>query len=415
MKNPIILFVAPSSYPIYGAEANVNAKICKLLAEEGCIIDLVSRAPRKTFHFYPPSNSDFFFSKLNSIHIVDVDTAKDFKTIIRHFKTFLKTTYFYIGIDWAFEAIKVCENLIKNKQYDFIYTYDYPSEVVGLYLTKKYGIKWVSTWNDPYMWVKYPLPYGKGSNAVVSSFRKRLIADMGIHTYRNIFPSNRLRDYMLSYMTNMSEKKCLISPHVLLNELQSVNNKKLDDTLKIIHTGALGKERDPQTLIKGLSLFLKKRPNAQIKLSFLGIWGGVKMNYINGLINDYNVNNFIEYISPVEYAESLDIVKQYDVCLLLEAACEIGIFLPSKVVDYMQNNKPILALSPMAGVIHDMFEQNEIDYFADVTNYENIAEVLDELYSDFKQGIIGKLDKLVERYCNEAIMTTHRREIFDNL
>lgn len=114
-----ILFVAPSSYPIFGAEANVNAKMLNALTEGGAIVDLVCRAVRANRTCYPESTTDFFFKKVNSINLVKVDTNFDFSTILRHLKTFLKTGYIYKGIDWAFDAISVCENLIKQYQYDY--------------------------------------------------------------------------------------------------------------------------------------------------------------------------------------------------------------------------------------------------------------------------------------------------------
>ena len=50
-------------------------------------------------------------------------------------------------------------------------TKNYPSELLGYYLKKKYNIKWVATWNDPFPHEKYPHPYGNGPMAKLS-YRK---------------------------------------------------------------------------------------------------------------------------------------------------------------------------------------------------------------------------------------------------
>lgn len=65
MKNrPYILFVAPTAYPICGAEGYVNAKLIKALSEEGFKIDLLSRGISRNV-FYPPVwEDDFFFQEL---------------------------------------------------------------------------------------------------------------------------------------------------------------------------------------------------------------------------------------------------------------------------------------------------------------------------------------------------------------
>ena len=66
-----ILFVAPSSYPIFGAEANVNAKVLKMLADKGHIIDLVCRTYNDYAQYYPTSNSHLFFNKVNTLNIIE--------------------------------------------------------------------------------------------------------------------------------------------------------------------------------------------------------------------------------------------------------------------------------------------------------------------------------------------------------
>lgn len=413
MKNPKILFIAPSSYPIYGAEANVNAKMLKLLTDSGCVIDLISRAPRKTFDFYLPSQHDFFFSKIRSIHSVGVNTTKDFKTVVRHLRTWVRTGYVYKGCDWAIEAIKLCETMIARTHYDFIYTYDYPAELVGLYLTKKYNIKWVQVWNDPYIWQRFPVPYGQGPRFKISRLREKMIADMGKNLYRAVFPSDRLQNYMLQYITNLTAERCVVSPHLCLDQLVRKNEKPTEDTLRIIHSGALGRERDPKTLLQGLKLFLQARPDARIEFAFLGIFERAKGDYFNTLIEEFRLEPYIKLLGRSEYIKSLEIVQKYDLCLLIEAACEEGIFFPSKVIDYMQNNKPILALSPSVGVINDMYRKQEIDYFADVTNPRQIADTLDQIYSDFEGSKVGLQDKNIDLYGNKEVASIHFRQIFN--
>lgn len=410
MTKSKILFVAPSSYPIFGAEANVNAKMLKLLSEAGCVIDLVARTPRMVYELYPLSENDFFFSKLNSINMVQVNTDMDVKTVIRHLRTYLKTGYVYKGADWSVAAIKVCEKLINETKYDFIYTYDYPSELVGLYLAKKYGIKWVSVFNDPYIWERYPAPYGRGPKTKMSANREKLIADIGNHLFRAVFPSDRLRDYMLGYMTNLRKEISVVSPHLRNDELFVINDKKLNETLSIIHSGILSPVRNPETFLRGLRLFLNKCPDARIKFDFLG---RVEWDNFDNTMKELNLFNYIELIPPVVYDKSLEIVQGYDICMLLEASCEEGIFLPSKVIDYMQNGKPIFAISPAVGVINDMYKNREVDYFADVTSSEQIATVIENFYSDFEKGEIGVKSKNTEKYSNKTILDIHLNQILN--
>lgn len=407
MASPRILFIAPSSFPIRNAEANVNAKVLKMLTEQGCIIDLVCRSIRK--EHYPVSDSDLFFGKVNSIHEIAVDSRVNAATLWRHFRCLLETGYVYRGSDWTVPALKVCEELIARHSYDFIYTYNEPSELIGYILSKRHGIKWVATWNDPYVWQKYPAPYGQGSQYRLKNFlRRKLIAGIGKTAYSNLFPSVRLRDYMLSYMTNMTGEKTAIAPHIVTGSLLARDEEKASgDVLRIIHSGSLGVERDPDTFCAGLRLFLDQYSGAKIEFTFLGVFEREKGDYFSGLIERYGLQSHIRRRQPVKYDESIEIVRLYDICMLLEAKCSEGIFLPSKIADYIQAGKPVLALSPREGVIHDMYESHYIEYFADITSPESIKSAIEELYGDFLAGRLKHCDKETLPYSESTVYSVH--------
>lgn len=405
-----ILFVAPTVYPICGAEGYVNAKLIKALCENDFKLDILSRG--KSRHvFYPlETENEIFFSKVNAKYVISVNTGYNLKTIILHVLAFLKTGYLYRGIDWAYIAIQKCEELLRRNQYDYIYTFDFPSEVVGLYMAKKYGLRWVSTWNDPYTLKKYPFPYGKGKMAKLPFLRRKLIRDIGKMSYCNIFPSDRLRDYMLTYMTNMRENSCVICPHINLSYLNRSVKGQSDGILRILHSGNLSWERNPASFLKGLSLFLEKYPNALIHISFLGI-SNLKNSFFSSLIDKYNLWKYISVVPPVSYLRSLDIISEYDICMLIEAPCQEGIFLPSKVMDYMQCQKPIWAISPSIGILNDMYRKHDISYFSDVRDPQNIMATLEQIANDYANRVFVNMKFDYKKYDEAAIVDTHLKYI----
>ena len=98
----------------------------------------------------------------------------------------------------------------------------------------------------------------------------------------------------------------------------------------------------------------------------------------------------MEYIPPVSYAESFTVMKNYDVSLIIEAACEEGIFLPSKVADYLQINSSIFAVSPQTGVLRDLYENGVIGYCANVRDADDIERQLERIVMDFNNDILKK-------------------------
>jgi hypothetical protein len=80
------------------------------------------------------------------------------------------------------------------------------------------------------------------------------------------------------------------------------------------------------------------------------------------------------------------VLKEYDVALIIEAACEEGIFLPTKVSDFMMAGMRMLAICPLTGVQHDLYEQGYISYFGDVTDVESIKKALLKIVDDSKKS-----------------------------
>lgn len=403
-----ILFVAPSSYPINGPESMVNAKHLYVLSRMGYIVDLVCRGINKRHVSYPSESNSLYFKGLNSINVVSVDTRMNFNTLLRHLLVLFKTGVIYKGADWAYPAIKECESLIKRHQYDFVFTKDYPSEIVGLYVSKKYGLKWIPTWNDPYMFEKYPEPYGYGVNFKESFFRNKLIRQISHYTYCNIFPSERLKNYMLKYMYGMSETRCEIMPHILIDkELEDTLGSPKDKCFNIIHTGSIGKERNPEKFFIALSNTLKNHKDWRIKVTFLGIVDRDKNSLINDLCDKYGLGDVIVAKEPIPYNDCMEFVKKFDLCLIIEAACEEGIFLPSKVADYLQNGKSIMSISPQVGTINDLYKDGVIDYFGEVNSPSSIQIALEQAYTDF---IIGKLkkEKNLLAFSENAVINLHK-------
>lgn len=407
-----ILFIAPSLYPVNGPESMVNAKHVRLLIEAGCDVDVVTRGVRKGFVCYPSADDKRLFEGVGEMSIISVDTKWNLRTFIRHIITFLYTSYIYKGADWSINAILECKKLMKRKKYDYVFTKDYPSEIVGLYFAKR-GFKWIGGWNDPYMWVKYPAPYGKGYDCKISWNRKKIIADIGKYCYKNVFPSRRLADYMLKYMTNMSEESCVVMPHILLGNKITYNNcdKIESDILRIIHTGSVGKERNPYKFLSALNRFVTTFPDAKVQVTFLGIVDRAKDSFLLKQIDKLGLSSIVEMHPPISKDKVSAMVNKYNVCMLIEAPVAEGIFLPSKIIDYIEQNKVIFAVSPKIGTIRDMYEKRLVDYIADVEDEDDIYAVLIQMYEDLGKGKLGVPHKDVSSLSSNALIQLHYNSI----
>lgn len=375
LKGKRILFVAPESFPINGAEAIVNVKQLEVLSKAGCVIDVVSK--KRKWTDYPYTELSDQNIQLNSLHVLEVDNRLNWSSIKLHILTFLTFGIVYKGAHWAWSALQICKKLIKENQYDCVMTKSFPSELVGYWIKKHKHIKWIATWNDPYPVEKYPQPYGNGPFAKIFWGARNLIPIMEKYPDYHLFPSDRLKNYMLRYLRIPTEKIRII-PHVVLEKKDMVTS--MEGQLSILHSGNLNYPRDPKPFLEAFSTFIQKNPNANVKVYFQGVLPEDMPIFIEKL----GLKDYVEILPAISYKESMLALSKYKVVLIIEAPCEEGIFLPTKVSDYMQEGKVIFAISPQNGVLHDLYYSKYVGYFANCSNNNDIQNTINLLYEDFK-------------------------------
>jgi len=393
--------IAPSSYPVTGAEAIVNIKLLKALSSsQEFSIDLVSR--KWKWEHYPSDTLESFGVLLNNLDIIEVDNVINLKTILQNILTFIKFGVLYKGYHWAYPAWKVVQNRLITNQYDYVLTKDVPSLLLGYHLKKHYGLKWVATWNDPCPRVMYPEPYGKGLNVELTKMQKIIIGKMkeaDIH----IFPNIRICNYMNKYL-QVDKEKCVLIPHAIIPTKKRAEHVFTEE-LRLVHSGYLGYPRSPETFLKAFRLFLESRPDAGISFTILGHCDAS----VNKFISDLKLEQYVSFVSPKEYKESLQQLLSYDIAVIIEADCEEGIYLPTKVSDFMQMSIPIFAVSPAIGVLNDLYKKNIIPYFSDVKDVKAIASQIETVYNDFVHHSIHYKEAYVEEMTVDYIVQQYLR------
>lgn len=391
MKNKHILVIAPASIPITGAEAICNVKLLRVLSENGYKIDLISK--RMKYTHYPETNLAELGLNLNSVNTIEVDNKISLKVIWQHLCCLFIFGTVFKGAHWAYCVLKVAKELCKKNQYDAIITKNSPSELLGYYFKKKNGIKWIATWNDPYPTKKYPKPYGNGVNAKLFILERPLLKKMEEADY-HIFPNQRIRDYMSNYI-NIPAEKTRIIPHVVIPR-EHIDTPH--ENLKIVHLGNVLPPRDATPFLRALSEFIKNKQDAKIEIAFIG----QTPQSIKDYIKTTHLEKYVKVFLPVKYEESQEILETYDIQLIVEAPCEEGIFLPTKVSDSMQLGKPIFTISPSVGVLNDLYKKGHISYFSSVKDEKDILATLEQVYNDFTNGKL-KTFSLEKSYSPQTI------------
>lgn len=391
-----ILVISPASYPVADAESIVNIKLLRALSEDGRFeIDLISK--RNKWFTYPSGKIEAYGVKCKHNIIVEVGNTLTPKVIWQSLMSLFTFGVCYRGSHWAYAALPVVEQFVKRNHYDYVLTKNSPSFLLGWYLKRKYSIKWCASWNDPFPYEKYPKPYAGGlkSNSFVSRLMIKRMRQADMH----IFPSERLGLYMNNYLNICVADQMIVCPHIVLPD-ETVTRDINNNELRIIHSGNLQNPRSPKSLLQGLRLALNKNPKMKVTISIMGKMSDEDL----GLAHKMELDGSILFLKTVEYTESLKILSQYHVAAVIEADCEEGIFMPTKVSDCMQQGIPIAAISPMKGNLHDLYNEGYVSYFADIKSPEAISEMLIKMYSDLLEGKMPNKSSIKKEFLAESIV-----------
>ena len=319
-----------------------------------------------------------------SINILRVSNKINISTLYGHLRCLLKTGYVYKGSHWAIPAIKEAEKLIKVNKYDYILTRNAPSEIVGIYLARKYKIKLITNFNDPFPMERYPPPYGFGPNAKTSKIKLKLLRDIVEYSSYITFPVDRLRDYCLNYFPGLDIKKTFITPHIVDDNLIVSARQEKTDMLKIVHSGDISKPRDPYNFLLALKKIIDSGEK-NIQVDFIGRQNA---NFLE-LVKELKLDHFVFVKPQLDYYRNLEEISLYDIALIIEAPLDEGIFLPTKVADYLQCNVPIAVCSPPVGVLNDLYLSNTVDYNSSINSVDSIFIMLKKIKTDFENGFVS--------------------------
>ena len=191
----------------------------------------------------------------------------------------------------------------------------------------------------------------------------------------SVIPSDRLCHYMDKYV-HFHQDRIRIVPHVALTD--KPHNKRVDGKLRMLVSGNNRSPRDPRLL---LNAFMRVVSTSVLDAELVFV--GSVDDDIKSLIIALKANSYIKILPAVSYEESMDMLKDYDLAILIEAPCDEGIFLPTKIVDFMQVRIPVFAISPKVGILNDLYKKGNIGYFADCTDEQAIENELKKIISDY--------------------------------
>ena len=388
-----ILYIAPHSFPIKSSEAICNSKVAYALASFGYIVDVFTCSDPAT---YPDDTRiDSYLQKSTNLRLFTVSPSVKYisskapiidniMNSLHYAKIFLKTGYIYNGISIPYAILSAIEKQIKLEgvfNYDVVITRGFLTDIVGISLKKRFGVKWIANWNDPFPIKRFPAPYGQGYEAKLTFFENRVYKAIQKYADFHTFPCLRLRNYMLKCFSHVKKENTRVIHHMAHSELTQFFkfDRKDASVLKIVSCGSVGSPRKPEVFLKALSVALKNS-DVIVKLFFIGFYS----ESLKNLTMELGLSNVVEFLPPKKYSECMDFISSCDVSLIVETSCEEGIYLPTKCVDAFQCGKPIFCVSPKIGTLRDIVETSHVGYISNIDDIEDVISKITIMLKDYQ-------------------------------
>jgi glycosyltransferase involved in cell wall biosynthesis len=402
-SNLRVLCISPYFPPILGAESLCGGKLVKALLDAGVDISVLHCS-----NFIKLTEDRSSFGESFDGAAIDVLIPPESK---QRMKSLLLAARYqtYLYVRWIDAMVQRASQLHAQRKFDLVYSRSNPviAHQAGFWCAKKLNLPWVVNMNDP--WDTFMVP-GRASHETSPLYRA-----MSTHWLKKtlnhadlvMYPTERLRQYQGKFLN--IDRACAILPHIGYTASASNHLAELASpaTFHLVHTGSLGSHEKPNrsadSLLIGLSEFLKANPGARsiTKLSLVGPDDPETTQQVSRL----GLQSSVRTIGQVSYEESLRYIASATACILVEAQLDEGIFLPSKLVDYLVARKPVLAVSPRIGVVADLAAHGGI-LRVDTNDHAAMRDVIADLYTHFTQGTLdlrAPSDDQVEGFKADAI------------
>jgi glycosyltransferase involved in cell wall biosynthesis len=350
-KSPRVLCLSPSFAPIAGAEAFCGAKVGLALLQAG--VDFSALSVDYAGHPRFLTDPSSLWLALDR-HTTAVPPAGDTAKLLS-----VPLGFRYGVLEWSrwvHAVVRLAVARHRERPFDVIYSRGLPNiaHVAAFWTRRVSGLPWIANFNDPWdlegahLMPQYREQRKRTLKLRVSDFwMRRVMSSADVLT----FPCDRLRDYHLRLAPVRGQ--CRVIPHIGVR----ADRAEAVQAFSLVHAGNLGAgestRRDSTvSLLRALRDFLNRRPTARSACRLVLV--GPEDRSTLQLAGELGLADVVSCTGRVSYEESLRRMAQAAVCLLVEGDMPEGIYLPSKFADYIQNGKPVIALSPAVGTIADL-------------------------------------------------------------
>ena len=254
---------------------------------------------------------------------------------------------------YQLRKFSICLSLFKKNSYDYIFVRNGIFEsLMAIYFQKRFGSRFCFHLSSMH---GYFDNFQHSSSKWPYTFLRRLRTRFQIFSYNFIL---KKADVVIPISEPMSRqlvkkvnnKERIISSPLGASKLFLDSNPKcksfhshlLKGNIKLLYVGSMGERRDTEFLVKTIKEL--KKTNSGIVLNLLGsVEPNEKVDYISVLSRKYDVSDNVNYISPVDYHQVPNHVRDADIGVIsIPPEPKYLVSSPTKFAEFLSVGIPVV-------------------------------------------------------------------------
>ena len=389
------LVFAPSWPPTRSPRATMNHRLLQALDWQGCV--WVAGSDR---------NPESTVNQLNTlrVHRLSIDLDAHVFNLLERLRLGLSDLPDR-HLWWAMRTTRAALRRTHRSRVDLLVSISKPdsAHLAALAIKRQSpGLPWLAIFSDPWADLE---SYGyRKFNALTRRINRRLEARVLRSADAIVVTNPEARMLLLDRYPEAAAKYRIIS-QCFDPELYPTRKPDHSGQLVIRHLGDFYAERSPRPLLEALDRLHRDDPSCATQWRFELI-GKLNCRDREQCIQLAEGSPAVRVLPEVSYRRSLELMVDADALLVIDAPAPLSPFLPSKLIEYLGANRPILALTPPGAAASLVREAGGL--VAAIDRPEDVASVLLLLLDVARRRELHRLlpqESVRQRYSKHAVVS----------
>ena len=326
-----------------------------------------------------------------------------------------------VWIGWLPWAVAAGRRLSQSDPFELVYSTSphATAHLIALRIARRTRVPWVADFRDP--WFEVPAEPGAPNGAL---FRRldRILERTVIESCDAVVTTTaQLRDMLrLRYPTQPAAKfTAILNGYDETDFAALPGETRAGTALVVVHAGTINAEfRDPRPFFAAVRRCIDAgviEPD-RVRVKFLGGGPFAESPGLKATVAQLGLEEIIEFVPRLPYAESLRELARADLLLLLQFSPDTSGLVPAKLYEYLRTGKPVIALVPQ-GATQEILSVVGGGEAISPEDSEGLYNVVANSFRRWTEGTLGdeKADLAELRRFDRKTLTAELARLFEEL